>query len=151
MFKERIPVRLIASDCQDLNVCLRKTLYRIGYKNISTCRTADIIESKINTSCQIFILPVISSFLPQNKRRGICEQLKEKPVLGITKKSDENLKDEYLATCHDFIYWPSTDNEFAFRMQRLCDVFNHSYYLSSDQDFGRLNPADCPPKEPPRA
>jgi len=110
-------------------------LDRLGYEDIQTYRTTDVLDGKIATSQQIFILPLISSTYIENKIERICEQVKENPLLGIIKLSDVNLQDSYLATFNDFIYWPSSDNEFSYRMQRLCDVFDPPEYFSCDDDM----------------
>ena len=130
MFKERIPVRLISGGSETLNANLYETLNRLGYEDIQTYRTTDVLDGKISNSQQIFVFPLVKEVIAQKKIRLICEQVKENPVLGIIKRPNLNLRDEYIETCNDFLYWPCSDNEFSYRMQRLCDVFDPPEYFS---------------------
>lgn len=137
MFKERIPIRIIASDSHSFNTRFHEKLVRVGYEDIEILSSYDVIDdSNIAPSQQIFILPLISNdnFIDKKIRR-VCERIKASPVLGIIKESSFVLENQYLETCNDLIYWPCTDDEFTYRTQRLFDVFKHTDYLSCDDDI----------------
>ncbi len=136
MFKERILVRLISSGSSTFNTNFHEQLVRVGYKDIKLFHTNDVIDdSNIAQSQQIFILPLIDATNTKKKLSAIGKLIKNNPVLGIVKESSFDLEEQYLKTCNDVIYWPCSDDEFAYRMQRICDLHKHTEYLSCDNDM----------------
>lgn len=133
MFKEQIPIRIIASDSHSFNTRFYEKLVRVGYNDIEILSSYDVIDdSNIAPSQQIFILPLSNDNFIDEKNRRVCERIKTSPVLGIIKESSFILENQYLEICNDLIYWPCTDDEFTYRTQRLIDVFKHTDYLSCD-------------------
>lgn len=106
---------------------LCKKLVSIGYKNIKIIDCNDYIQKYVSGN-SIVILPVNKKWnadIPSDIIT-ILPKIYHHPILGVLHSSLDIQNCKALTYCNDFFYWPCTNKEIVFRIERLVQLFQVS-------------------------